>query len=158
MSNGSMVQWFKWRLGRFRTMGGIYVAFLSHFRFIPTLFCSSQHVRFFLIISSRSLFWAVSAECIWACFCLGFSTAIWVSWFCGVWGVWGGFGYVLTVYADAIHDIKMRFMSRCFWQCVASQPAWFSTASAVHLLPPRLAFSSAIIMSLGGKVTGDRLI
>jgi hypothetical protein len=51
-----MVQWFTWRLGRFRKMGGIYVAFLSHFRFIPTLFCSSQHVRFFLIISSRSLF------------------------------------------------------------------------------------------------------
>jgi hypothetical protein len=150
-----MVQWFKWLLGRFRKMGGIYVAFLSFslhtysFLFLTTCALFSHYIfsLSFFGPSQRSVFGLV--------FVWGF---LLLSGFLGFGGFGGGFGYVLTVYADAIHDIKMRFMSRCFLQCVASQPAWFSTASAVHLLPPRLAFSSAIIMSLGGGVTGDRLI
>jgi hypothetical protein len=152
MSNGSMVQMAP---GTVQKNGGHLRCFSLIFASYLLIFVPHNMCAFFSLYLLALFFWAVSAECIWACFCLGFSTAIWVSWF---WGVWGGFGYVLTVYADAIHDIKMRFMSRCFLQCVASQPAWFSTASAVHLLPPRLAFSSAIILSLGGGVTGDRLI
>jgi hypothetical protein len=132
--------------GTVQNSGSIYVtsfsfAFSVHtLSFVPCKMCAFFSLLFIYLFgpSLRIAFGLVS----------GWGFLLLFGFFSGC-SLRGFLGSVFDFYADAIHDIKMRMMSRCFfYDALSSQLAWFSTTASPRFMcfPRRLAFfPSAII-------------